>query len=200
MLVIVRRCFALSYADMVATVEFLNFSVLDKFDANSPALIALMLHEDYDLSDKNIRDEDCKVIAVALQPGSLLKDLNLAGNNMGSQGCNSITAALKQNTSLKKLNSTNNSTGDGGLNASLDTLKHKKNLQELGLNDNGMCNSITKNLFTLVQLSTGLKKLFVGGGSDDTKATNLLRACKNDHNLQDLDLGQVWCSVPRLHA
>jgi len=89
MLVIVRRCFALSYDDTAATVEFLNFWILDNFDANSPALT--LMH--YDLSNKHIRGEDCKVIAVALQPGSFLEDLNLAGNNIGSQGCNAIGAA-----------------------------------------------------------------------------------------------------------
>ena len=111
------------------------------------------------LFDKQLNDDDAKVIAAYLQCNPSLKKLSLDSNLIGDEGAIALANALESNTTLTEFHLSDNLVDDKGAGAFADMLKKNQTLTELHLFSNLIKDKGAENIANSLISNSALKEL-----------------------------------------
>lgn len=157
----------------------------------SQMLTLMRTNATVNLSNKQIVDDDLKILSEELKSNHRCVNLSLASNNITSDGIRSLTLALRgsANRTLKTLILSSNNITDEGARSISNMLKVNKTLETLDLSTNIISDNGTKYLAEAIKLNTTLKKLCLSHNLiSDTGAQTLLQGLKRNGTLELMNL------------
>lgn len=141
------------------------------------------------LSDSNITNAECIIIAYAMHTNMTLESLHLGNNEIGDQGASQLGEALLINTALKEINISDNVIDDIGASAIATSLKKNHTLKVLWLRSNTIGNIGAVAVAEAIKVNKTLSDIYLNQNKiGNIGAKEILKALAKNTTLRKIQL------------